>query len=76
MIGLIVRNGKERISESKCEISVDKILFSLELLIIGDVLKTISDPSANELLTVGVIVVIRTVLGYFLSKEVEECHFD
>jgi uncharacterized membrane protein len=54
----------------------NKILFGLELLIIGDILRTISDPSVNELLTVGVIVVIRTVLGYFLSKEVEEYHFD
>jgi len=54
----------------------NKILFGLELLIIGDILRTISDPSEKELLIVGVIVVIRTVLGYFLSKEVEEYHFD
>lgn len=54
----------------------NKILFSLELLIVGDILRTISDPSEKELLIVGVVVVIRTVLGYFLSKEVEEYHFD
>ena len=54
----------------------NKILFSLELLIVGDVLRTISDPSEKELLIVGVIVLIRTILGYFLSKEAEEYRFD
>jgi uncharacterized membrane protein len=54
----------------------NKILFTLELLIVGDVIQTIRKPTVNDLLLVGTIVVIRTVLGYFLSKEVEEYQFD
>ncbi|RPJ76055.1 MAG: DUF1622 domain-containing protein [Alphaproteobacteria bacterium] len=54
----------------------NKILFGLELLIVGDVLVTVRKPTVNDLILVGTIVVIRTVLGYFLSKEVKEYHFD
>jgi uncharacterized membrane protein len=50
----------------------NKILFTLELLIVGDILGTVRNPTVNDLLLVGAIVVIRTVLGYFLSKEVKE----
>jgi uncharacterized membrane protein len=54
----------------------NKILFGLELLIVGDVLVTVRKPTVNDLILVGAIVVIRTVLGYFLSKEVKEYQFD
>ncbi len=54
----------------------NKILFGLELLIVGDVLVTVRNPTANDLILVGVIVVIRTILGYFLSKEAREYQFD
>ena len=54
----------------------NKILFTLELLIVGDILGTVRQPTENDLILVGAIVVIRTVLGYFLSKEVKEYHFD
>ena len=54
----------------------NKILFTLELLIVGDILGTVRQPTENDLILVGAIVVIRTVLGYFLSKEVKEYQFD
>lgn len=54
----------------------NKILFTLELLIVGDILGTVRNPTVNDLILVGAIVVIRTILGYFLSKEVKEYHFD
>ena len=54
----------------------NKILFTLELLIVGDILGTVRQPTVNDLILVGAIVVIRTILGYFLSKEVNEYHFD
>ncbi|AKB27963.1 hypothetical protein MSSIT_1244 [Methanosarcina siciliae T4/M] len=50
----------------------DKILFGLELLIIADLIETLRKPFLEELLVVGAIVIIRTILGYFLSKETEE----
>jgi uncharacterized membrane protein len=54
----------------------NKILFTLELLIVGDILGTVRNPTVNDLILVGTIVVIRTILGYFLSKEVKEYQFD
>lgn len=50
----------------------DKILFGLELLIIADLIETLRKPFLEELLIVGTIVIIRTILGYFLSKETKE----
>ncbi|WP_269849330.1 DUF1622 domain-containing protein [Methanosarcina horonobensis] len=53
----------------------DKILFGLELLIIADLIETLRKPFLEELLIVGTIVIIRTILGYFLSKETKESFF-
>lgn len=41
----------------------NKILFTLELLIVGDIIVTVRNPTVDDLLLVGTIVVIRTVLG-------------
>lgn len=49
-----------------------KIVFGLDFLIAGDILKTIIAPTEREIVILGAIVGIRTVLGYFLSKEVSE----
>lgn len=54
----------------------DKILFGLEFLIAADVILTVKKPTAEDLLFLSAIVVVRTILGYFLSKEVEEYHFE
>ncbi|WP_292463291.1 DUF1622 domain-containing protein [Methanolobus sp.] len=53
----------------------DKILFGLEFLIAADVIRTVLDPSVEEILTLGAVVLIRTIMAYFLSKEVEEYSF-
>jgi uncharacterized membrane protein len=47
-------------------------VFGLEFLIAADILSTITTPTQEELINLGVIVVIRTILGYFLSKEAAE----
>ncbi len=48
------------------------LLLGLELLIAADVLKTILEPGMNELLILGGIVILRTVLSFFLNKEIQE----
>jgi uncharacterized membrane protein len=53
----------------------NKILFGLEFYIVVAILGTLRDPSSQELLLLGTVVLIRTVLGYFLSKEVREYKF-
>ncbi len=50
----------------------DKIVFSLEFLIAADILTTLIAPTQEELLNLAVVVVIRTILGYFLAKEAAE----
>ncbi|WP_349682045.1 DUF1622 domain-containing protein [Methanosarcina sp. UBA5] len=54
----------------------NKIVFGLEFFIAADVLETVLNPSQEELLLLGTVVLIRTVLGYFLSKEVLEYQLD
>lgn len=54
----------------------NKIVFGLEFYIAADILETVLDPSREELLLLGIVVLIRTVLGYFLSKEVTEYRLD
>ena len=49
-----------------------KIVFGLDFLIAGDILQTIIAPSQEEIILLGAIVGIRTILGYFLAKEVIE----
>jgi len=45
------------------------ILLSLEILIAADIIKSILEPSLEDLLILGAIVIIRTIMSYFLEKE-------
>ncbi|MGY3766366.1 DUF1622 domain-containing protein [Vagococcus vulneris] len=47
------------------------ILLSLEVLIVSDIIETIMNPSAKDILILAGIVVIRTAISYFLGKEME-----
>ena len=49
-----------------------KIIFGLDFLIASDILKTIVAPTQDEIILLGAIVGIRTILGYFLGKEAIE----
>lgn len=46
------------------------LLLGLELLIASDILKTIIEPVMNELMVLGGIVLLRTVLSFFLDREI------
>ena len=48
------------------------LLLGLELLIASDILKTVLEPSLDELAILGSIVVLRTILSVFLNKEIKE----
>lgn len=49
-----------------------KIVFGLEFLVAGDILLTLKDPEVSELYRLGLLVVIRTLLSYFVGREVKE----
>jgi uncharacterized membrane protein len=49
-----------------------KIILGLDFLIASDIISTIGHPDINEVLILGGIVLIRTVLTIILSKETTE----
>ncbi len=55
----------------RCELGV-KLVFSLELLIISDLLHTTITRSIDDMAILGALVVIRTLISYFLNKEISE----
>jgi uncharacterized membrane protein len=48
------------------------LVFGLEFFIAADVLKTLITPTEQEIILLGAVVIIRTILGYFLSRESKE----
>ena len=48
------------------------ILLGLDFYIVSDVLSTMLHPEWQELISLAVIGLLRTVIGYFLGKEIAE----
>lgn len=48
------------------------ILLSLEILIAADIIETIVSPTLTDISFLAATVVIRTVISYFLNKEIKE----
>lgn len=47
------------------------LLLGLEFLVAADIMETVFKPSLEQLSILGGIVIIRTLLNYFLNKELE-----
>lgn len=52
------------------------ILFGLEFMIAADIIHTFIRPTQEDLIVLATIVAIRTVISYFLSREVEATRHD
>ncbi|MBS0271548.1 MAG: DUF1622 domain-containing protein [Proteobacteria bacterium] len=52
------------------------ILCGLEFMIAGDIIHTFLKPSQEDLIVLATIVAIRTVISYFLGREVDEARRD
>lgn len=48
------------------------VLLGLEILIIADIIETVINPSFADIGRLGALVAIRTVISYFLNKEIKE----
>ncbi|MEN9918558.1 MAG: hypothetical protein RL662_994 [Bacteroidota bacterium] len=48
------------------------LLLGLELLIAADIIKTVVEPSYEELIVLAGVVVLRTILSVFLNREIKE----
>ncbi|MBN2415060.1 DUF1622 domain-containing protein [bacterium] len=48
------------------------LLLGMEFLIAADIIGTVSHPTLQDMAVLGSIVIIRTVISYFLEREVAE----
>jgi uncharacterized membrane protein len=64
--------GKNPVPLEKIRIDLGRyLLLGLEFLIAADIIRTIVKPSLEEVVVLVAIVAIRTVISYFLNKELE-----
>jgi uncharacterized membrane protein len=47
------------------------LLLGLEFLIAADIIRTVSHPTLSDMAILASIVAIRTVISYFLDREIE-----
>ena len=59
----------------RCEMGV-YILLTLDFLIASDIILSIVVLSQEQLIQLGVLILIRITIGYFLSKEIEAIKHD
>lgn len=50
------------------------LLLGLEFFVAADIIRTVVHPTLEEIAILGAIVLIRTVIGYTLDKEMAELH--
>lgn len=64
--------GKNRFHEyeNAKRVFIQKMIFGLDFFVAGDILKLIDTPSLDELYVIAGIVIVRTILSHFLSKEI------
>jgi uncharacterized membrane protein len=78
MIGVasaeISRSGTERVTRTNRErIELGRyILAGLELFIVADIIRTALSLAFADLLFLGLLVVIRSIISYFLDRELKE----
>ncbi len=59
----------------RCDVGL-YILLSLDFIITSDIINSMMHTEIDDLINLGAIVVLRTVIGYFLGKEIEEVHIE
>jgi len=65
------KNQRFRRYENAKRIFIQKLIFALDFFVAADILRLVVRPSSlEELFVIGGIVTIRTILSYFLSREV------
>ena len=68
------RSGPERVQKTNRErIELGRyILAGLELFIVADIIRTALSLAFSDLLFLGLLVVIRSIISYFLDRELKE----
>lgn len=65
------RQGLMELTRDKNALGV-YVLLSLEILIAADIIDSIAKPTWEDIVRLGAIVAIRTVIAYFLNKEIRD----
>lgn len=60
-----------RLQVVRCGLGI-KLVFALELLIISDLLHTVVSRTMDDLLFLAALVLIRTIVAFFLNREIQE----
>ncbi len=60
----------KKIQLIRCELGI-YILLALDFLIAKDIIHTVTDLSYERLIELSVLIVLRTIIGFFIGKEVE-----
>ena len=73
LIGLVKKDPEQQLHNYQIVRRMLRgLLYSLDFLIAADILKTLMVPSPNQLLSFIVVVVIRILLSWAMSKELEK----
>lgn len=59
------------LQQIRCKIGI-YILLSLDFLIAADIINSITDLSQEQLIKLSIMILIRTTIGFFLGREIEE----
>ncbi|CDG65981.1 putative membrane protein [Methanobacterium sp. MB1] len=66
-----IRGGSEEYNDIRLDFTT-KIVLSLEFFIAADLVKSILQPTFNDVILLAIIVAIRTVVGYSLNSELKD----
>ena len=74
IVAEVARRGPERVHKTNRErIELGRyILAGLELFIVSDIIHTALSLAFSDLLFLGLLVVIRSIISYFLDRELKE----
>jgi uncharacterized membrane protein len=68
----LASRGAKEVPLEKIRYDVGRhLLLGLEFLIAADIMRTIAQPSLEQVTVLAIIVAIRTVLSFFLTREME-----
>lgn len=67
----IVHTPFIKLQKIRCEMGI-YILLGLDFLIVSDIIQTILDLNIEEIIKLSVLILIRTIISYFLGKEILE----
>jgi len=73
VVDLIRRRGQPVLSKEAIRLELGRSLaLALEFQLGADILGTALNPSLQDILTLGAIVILRTVLNFFLGRELKD----